>query len=156
MTRPHSLPRLARRGRTRTLMAALVALFSVLVVPTASANTPAIPSCLNYISPTQAHYGDVLVRKPNATALQFDWRIYDPTERAGLYQWRVYINDQPAAAGGYNGLEIKDDGLHAVLQRVVNGRVMWNPGDTFHLDATHLSEAQNQTYITPYNYCRIP
>lgn len=94
--------------------------------------------------------------EPNG-AVGWLWFIYDPTERAGLYNWQVYINGKPNNDGGSVGrLRIKDDQIHSTLLRITVQMVNWHRGDSFHLDATHLSKAGNTTYITPVNYCIIP
>lgn len=109
----------------RLLVRALTALplcAGLVAVPSAASAQTGFPACAGYFSPTgQYGAGDVRVGmltskagEPNG-AVGWLWFIYDPTERAGLYNWQVYINGKPNNDGGSVGrLRIKDDQIHDV------------------------------------------
>jgi len=166
ITMPHPLSphRFTYSRRLVRLLATLSLTAGLVAVPTAVSAQTGTPYCNSYVSPTSQYgAGDVKVGmltsntgEPNG-AVGWLWNIYAPNERAGLYSWQVYINGHANTDGGSRGeLIIKDNEIHSTLQRITPQRVNWHHGDSFHLDATHLSEAGNITYITPVNYCIIP
>lgn len=111
------------------------------------------PLCLNYEH--REEFGSIFVDTripPDYTYVTWLWDIDDPTERAGYYEYSIWINGQRAEAMEF----LKDDNLHSALPAATVQRTNWRRGDIFAIRAQHLSAGQNAIFAAVNNECVIP